>query len=49
MGAIALHGKHSQGAADARHRARRRTVVLQVPGNAADGVPCERLRFYHCS
>jgi hypothetical protein len=49
MGAIVLHGKHSQGAADARHRARRRTVVLQVPGNAADGVPCERLRFYHCS
>ena len=32
-----------QGAPDARRRARRRTRVLQVPGNAADGVPCERI------
>jgi len=43
MGAIALHGMRSQGAADARHRPRRRTVVLQVPGNATDVVPRERV------
>ena len=47
MGAIALRGKRSQGAADARHRARRRTIVLQVSGNAGDGVPCERLLFLY--
>jgi len=35
--------KRLQGAADARRRARRRTVVLQVPDNKADAVPCERL------
>ena len=34
-----------QGAPDARRRARRRTAVLQVPGKAADGVPCVRIRF----
>ncbi len=39
-----LAGKRLQGAADARHRARRRTVVLQLPGNAADAGPCERLQ-----
>jgi hypothetical protein len=32
-----------QGAADARRRARRRTIVLQVPDNKADAVSCERL------
>ena len=37
-------GKRLQGAAAARLRARRRTVVLQGPGNAADAVPCERLQ-----
>ena len=35
--------KSSQGAADARRRARRRTFVLQVPDNKADAVPCEPL------
>ena len=40
--------KRLQGAVAARHRARRRTVVLQVPGNAADTVPCERLLAF-CS
>jgi hypothetical protein len=38
------NGKRLQGAVDARHRVRRRTIVLQVPGNAADAVPCERLQ-----
>ena len=33
----------SQGTADARRRARRRTLVLQVPDNKADAVPCERI------
>ena len=42
------HGKRLQGATDVRHRARRRTDVLQVPGNAAGGVPCERLRVSAC-
>ena len=37
--------KRSQGAADARRRARRRTFVLQVPDNKADAVPCERLHL----
>jgi hypothetical protein len=37
-------GKRLQGAVDARHRACRRTAVLQMPGNAADAVPCERLQ-----
>ena len=36
------HCKRLQGAADARRRARRRTLVLQVPDNKADAVPCER-------
>ncbi|MEA1968664.1 MAG: YdbH domain-containing protein [Thermodesulfobacteriota bacterium] len=35
--------KRSQGTADARRRARRRTHVLQVPANTAAAVPCERL------
>jgi len=35
-----------QGAADARRRARRRTLVLQVPDNKADAVPCERLHVF---
>ena len=39
----APRGKRLQGAVAARLRARRRTAVLQVPGNAADAVPCERL------
>lgn len=43
MGVTLPGRKPSQGAADARHRARRRTAVLQVPDNAADGVPCEGL------
>ena len=34
--------KRLQGAADARRRARRRTIVLQVPDNKADAAPCER-------
>ncbi len=45
MCAISLPSKRLQGAVDARLRARRR--VLQVPGNAADAVPCERLRPKH--
>jgi hypothetical protein len=39
-------GKRLQGAVDARHRACRRAAVLQMPGNAADAVPCERLQFF---
>ena len=35
--------KHLQGAADARRRIRRRPFILQVPGNKADAVSCERL------
>ena len=35
-------GNRLQGAVAARHRACRRTFVLQMPGNAADAVPCER-------
>ena len=31
------------GGADARRRARSRNIVLQVPGNKAGAVPCERL------
>jgi hypothetical protein len=41
------HCKRSQGAADARRRARRRPFVLQVPDNKADAVPCNRLRKFH--
>jgi hypothetical protein len=41
------NGKRLQGAVAARRRARRRTVVLQVPGNAADAVPCERLQYFY--
>ena len=37
-------GKHLQGAAAARHRACKRTCVLQMPDNAADTVPCECLQ-----
>jgi len=37
---------NSQGAADARRRACRRTHVLQMPANAAGAVPCERLPKY---
>ena len=44
MSAISLPSKRLQGAADARRRARRRTFVLQVPGNKADAMPCERLQ-----
>ena len=40
--------KRLQGAADVRRRVRRRTAVLQVPGNAAGVVPCERLRLHNC-
>jgi hypothetical protein len=36
-------GNRSQGAADARRRARRWSFVLQVPDKKADAVPCERL------
>jgi hypothetical protein len=39
--------KRLQGAAGARRRARRRTIVLQAPDNKADAVPCERLRFFN--
>jgi hypothetical protein len=35
-----------QGAADARRRVRSRTRVLQVPGNEADAVSCERIREF---
>jgi hypothetical protein len=35
-----------QGAADARRRTRSRTAVLQASGNAADVVPCERIRKF---
>ena len=38
--------KRSQGAADARRRARRCTIVLQVPDNKVEAAPCERLRNY---
>jgi hypothetical protein len=41
--------KRLQGAADARRRARRRTFVLQVPGNKADAVTCERLQRFFIS
>ena len=44
---ILPNGKRLQGAAAARRRVRSRTSVLQVPGNAADAVPCERLRNTH--
>ena len=37
-----------QGAADARRRACSRAVVLQVSGNAADVVPCERILHFSC-
>ena len=37
------HCKRLQGAADAKRRSRRRTLVLQTPDNKADAVPCERL------
>ena len=36
--------KRLQGAADARRRVRRRTLVLQAPDNKADAVRCERLQ-----
>ena len=39
-----MNCKHSQGAADVRRRAHRRTFVLQVLGNKADAAPCECLR-----
>jgi hypothetical protein len=39
--------KRLEGAADARHRVRRRPFVLQVPDNKADAVPCERLPFLY--
>ena len=38
--------KRLQGAADARRRVRRRAIVLQVPDNKADAVPCERLQIF---
>ena len=41
--------KRLQGAADARRLARRRTIVLQVPDNNADAVPCERLPIFPCT
>ena len=41
-----MNGKPSQGAADVRRRAHRRTVVLQVVGNKADAVPCEGLQIF---
>ena len=44
--AIPLNRKGLQGAADVRHRACSSTVVRQVPGNTADAVPCEHLRFF---
>jgi hypothetical protein len=37
--------KRLQGAADARHRVRRRTVVLQVPDNKAGAGPFDRSPF----
>jgi hypothetical protein len=43
------NGKRLQGAVAARRRARRRTIVLQAAGNAADAVPCERLQTYFSS
>ena len=33
-----------QGAVDSRRRARRRTIVLQVPDIKAGAVPCERVK-----
>ena len=41
-------GKRLQGAVDPRHRACRRTAALQMPGNAADAVPCEHLPIFYC-
>jgi hypothetical protein len=43
MSATPPDRKRLQGAVAARRRVRRRPAVLQVPGNAADAVPCERL------
>jgi hypothetical protein len=39
--------KRLQGAADAKRRARKRYLVLQVSDNKADAVPCERLRHFY--
>ena len=47
MNAKLPSGKRLQGAVDARQRACRRTAVLQMPGNAADAVPCERLQIFY--
>jgi hypothetical protein len=41
-----LNCERLQDTADAGRRVRRRTFVLQVPGNKADAVPCERLRIF---
>jgi len=39
--------KRLQGAADARRRLRGRPIVLQVPDNKADAVPCACLPYFN--